>query len=191
MALKDDFIRTLNKASIQHLNFSVGGHNVAPAIYAPVRNYLADGTMTARKSPTLNGLIGKYVFTPNRFDMGFSSTDGDFWKEALVVHESTHAAFDVLNPTMTVKVSEALAYLAQALYIYHENKAAVDDGAEPEFDSGSEALAAAWPLSVAARSETKRYSESECQPIFDALGSMDLYRGRLDNDEDLDGVEAD
>lgn len=186
MALIDDVSNTINSAAIQNLNFTVVGNAVSPGIYTQVRNKITSGDLTAAKDPNMNGVVGRYDYTNDKFWFGFPATDGDPFRRGLVVHEATHAAYDINQITVPVKVAESLAYLAQALFIYHDNKQAVDDGAEVTFEDA--AMTAAWSLSEAARTEAKAYTEAELRPLYTAIDSMQRYHGRGDDDEVTDGV---
>ncbi len=184
MSLIQEINRTISTVHMQQLNFTVEGRNVTPSIYQPVRDKISDGTITARRHGPA-GVRGAWVYTPNRFDMGFEEVSGDTFKAALVVHESTHAAFDYINQPMTVKVSEALAYIAQALWFYHDNKAHFDDNGTVELD---EPFSTAFTVSAPARGGAHTFTGEELAPLYAALESDSLYQGRGDDDAGNDGI---
>ncbi|MBS8226135.1 hypothetical protein [Vannielia litorea] len=184
MSLIEDVRSAISTAAMQHLSFTVAGRNVTPAIYQPVRDKIADGTITAQRAGPA-GVCGVYQFGPNRFDLGFVSVDGDPWRAALVVHESTHAAFDYINQPMPVKVSEALAYIAQALYFYHSNREAIEESDELTF---SEPLNTAYAVSAPARSEAHSFTDEELAPLYAAIDADAHYHGRGDDNEGIDGI---
>lgn len=184
MSLIQDVNRAISTAAMQHLQFTVAGRNVTPSIYQPVRDKIADGTITAQRAGPA-GVCGIYQFGPNRYDLGFTAVDGDPFRAALVVHESTHAAFDYINQPMPVKVSEALAYIAQALYFYHSNREAIEESDDLTL---SEPLNTAYSVSAVARSGAHSFTDEELAPLYQAIDNDALYHGRGDDNEGIDGV---
>lgn len=185
MTLAQDIQREISTAAIQNLNFTVEGRAVAPAIYAPVRSKIQSGDITARKVGQGEDVAGAYHYGDNRFDMRFSAVDGDPFKGALVVHEATHAAFDIINQPMPVKVSEALAYLAQAVYFWHANRAQLEGGGTVSFGAP---LSTAWEVSEPARDGEHIFTAEELAPLYAAIDADPLYHGRGGDDEAIDGV---
>ena len=183
----------LIKPHIAHIEFSLDGASVSPTRFGDVKRELDGGNIKVARDSSLpqNKCVYRYDNnapgdTKNAFRMGFSSTGGSTDREALIVHEAVHAIFDVHSSPQVVKVSEAAAYVAQMLYFYRANKAAIDAGATPTFSS--EVQREAWELSVAARNGAHTYSATDAADLYAALGSHDDYADRIDDTDDYDGV---
>ena len=97
----------------------------------------------------------------------------------------TLRALDILGSPVTVKVSEAAAYIAQCLFYYNSNQSAFQGGKTPSFGNGT--LRAAWGVAMTAL-KTPALTDADLAPLYTALASDPLYRGRLDKSDAFDGV---
>jgi hypothetical protein len=125
-----------------------------------------------------------YRYTHNVFRLGFRSIGGSADRQALLVHESTHAIFDIGATDMKVKESEAGGYIAQCMFYYFLNEAAIRGGASPTFRSLI--LRAAWPIAVAAVG-TPSIPVSSLGPLYAAIANDRTYRDEAEDDIDYDG----
>jgi len=133
MALKDDvakFLRT--NPCINRINFSLGGLKVYPSAYQKdVADAVASGEILVRtKGPSGPGAGASYDRNYDSFELvpGFSISDPRH--QAFLVHESTHAHFDIQTlGSHSGWDEEAASYLAEA--IFQECAGTPPLGAEP------------------------------------------------------------
>ena len=187
MSLSQAITRVLNNAACSKISFTADGTSIGPSDFTAVAGKINSGDITASYESARPALSGEYEYTSDTFKFGFQSTDGDAFREALVAHEATHAALDIRAQSVQVKVSEAAAYLAQALFLYHANRAHFDDGGTIDFPNNAP-LAAAWTLSESAREQARSYTSSELQPLYTAIDGEPEYAGRGNENDDYDGV---
>lgn len=184
-AMQQMVFDVLGRPELDKINFKVEGTMMLCIHFWGVRQGLRDNVLRASHEPSLGQGKAKYSLRYNRFKLGFTSTGGSTDREALIVHESTHAALDLCRQNKRLRVSEGIAYLAQVLYFYHKHRAAIDAGtATPTF--GDPILAAAWEVSKGVRTSAS-LSRAEMQPLYDAIDASALYAGRLDDVEQMDG----
>ncbi len=133
----------LEDPAIQRINFVIGGFEIRPPLYQLVHD-------------AITSVIGRRVevlCNPNqRNDAWYDSDHNQFslksvfarptTKQALIVHEATHAGCDLRNDHhMRVDTSEAAAYIAQCIYMRQKTRPAdlragtrlIDD--DPDIDA--------------------------------------------------------
>jgi len=106
-------------------------------------------------------------------------------KEALVIHECTHAACDIAGKTVVVSHSEAAAYVAQCLYFYYINEAALASGKTPTFNDPI--LKAAWDVATIAR-QNSSLSNQDIATLIAEISKHPTYKDRATQDVNYDGV---
>jgi len=178
-------IDTLSRSEIRRMAFGFASVYINAMAFEPVIKAVKDGKIKVQHKASLGSQGGVYRYTANTLFLGFTATAGSSDREALIVHECTHAACDVKKKTITVKVSEAIAYVAQVLYFYYRNEAAIKKGAKPTFKNPI--LKAAWDVAMIARHRSS-ITDKEAQPLYQAIAAHPLYKGRHDKDEKYDGV---
>lgn len=185
MALKDLVINTLDNANVSRIVFSFGPVTVNAAGYTSVKEAVRADRITVVYVPALGANVAVYRYSHNVFRLGFRSIGGSADKQALLVHESTHAIFDINDMDMKVKESEAGAYIAQSMFFYYLNEQAIRGGATPTFQNPI--LRAAWPIAQAATS-TPNISIPSLAPLYTAIANSRQYGGQAEDDIDFDGA---
>ncbi|MBI1219770.1 MAG: hypothetical protein GC186_14605 [Rhodobacteraceae bacterium] len=183
--MKDLVIDTLGLPGATKFTFSIGAIKVGPGTFGPVIQAIKDGKITVEFSNKLPANIAVYSYKHNRYRLGFQAVSGNADKEAVIVHESVHAALDILATPVTVKLSESAAYIAQCLYYYYSNQSAFQGGQKPSF--ANKTLAAAWTVAMGALT-TPDVTDSAAAPLYAALAADPLYQGRLNKTDAFDGV---
>lgn len=185
MAMKDLVVNTLNDGNVPSIAFSFGPVSVGAAGYTAVKTAVDGGSITVEHVPSLGARGARYRYTHNQFRLGFNSIGGSADKKSLIVHEATHAIFDINRTTMKVKQSEAAAYIAQCMMFYFLNRAALEGGsAAPTF--ADPILAAAWPIATAAIA-TPAVPEASLAPLYTAIANNSMYAD-AEEDEGYDGI---
>jgi hypothetical protein len=111
--------------------FKVGKFDLTRARITGVVNSILNGKITVIHRPCM-GHMAEYRTGQNKLLIPFASAPA-IGMRALMFHEAVHAAMDVARVPMTMQESEALAYVAQALYLRRNG---VDMGAsvpQPSF----------------------------------------------------------
>jgi len=186
-----DMVTTvLTLPTTQRIVFTFGAVIVNSVSFGLVVTAIANGRISIVTNPRLGAGFAKYRYSPgptgNRFIFGFASTAGSADREALIVHEAVHAAFDVAVSPMMVKQSEAAAYIAQCLYFYYKHEA--------DFVAGRIAatfahpmLQAAWPVSQRVL-VNPNLTDADVAPLLAVIASHSLYSARADLTDEYDGV---
>jgi hypothetical protein len=105
-------LATLRDPAIRQMNFAVGFLFISSTYYEDIAKAIVAGKIVVKIDPALTNLAVYYGGeTPAR--IAISSTISDM---GLIVHECTHAIFDMLKLTTNVEQSEGFGYIAQALY---------------------------------------------------------------------------
>jgi hypothetical protein len=153
--------------------------------YKAVKTAIDGGKITVQHDAKMGSRSGRYRYTHNTMFLGFPSiTTQD--QQALVVHESTHAAFDIAGKALKVSHSEAAAYIAQCLFFYYANEPALSTGnVKPTF--ASPILQAAWDAAMLAR-PTGTVTEKDLEKLLAAIAKDADYKDNHDQDEAYDGV---
>lgn len=94
--------------------FIIGAHYFHPLMLNLMSINVAIGIVQVRFDPTLNE--GAKYNTNNKLSVGFTSAHG-VARKALIVHEATHAVFDMLEATMIIAEIESIAHLVQFQYL--------------------------------------------------------------------------
>lgn len=105
-------LSTLRDPAIKQMNFGVGFLIIPWTYYEEIAKAIEAGKIEVKVNPSLTNLAKYYGgVTPARIEV--SPTISDM---GLIVHECTHAIFDMLKLTTDVGQSEGFGYISQALY---------------------------------------------------------------------------
>jgi hypothetical protein len=176
--MKQVVISVLDDANVNRIAFRFGPVNVTGAGYGSVKSAVQADRITAIHVPELGMNAAVYRWTANQFRLGFNSLGGSADRKALIVHEATHAIFDMGSTRMKEKESEAGAYIAQCMFFFFVNEAAIRGGATPTF-SNNPILAAAWTIAVAAIA-TPQIADAALAPLFTAIANDRHYNAEAD-----------
>ena len=112
---KQMVLKTLGDSAIAKIKFKIDSFAVSPRSYAQVAGLIKNGRIRVE----YNWGVGKsayYYEKKNKIEVGFTAATS-LTKRAQVVHECTHAAFDLhLYSKSTVAISEAAAFVAECLF---------------------------------------------------------------------------
>lgn len=188
VALSDDIIAVLKDEHTKKISISFGSVKIDASGYLDVTTAIKDGKIAVSHNSKLGSYAGEYIYKPNnKFSMGFEKVGADESRMALIVHEASHALFDIKLQKMKVKESEAAAYIAQVLYLYYSWGYDDDDDGEltdPTLSNGI--LKAAWPIAKSIASGGS-VEDAALEKLYDEIGKDSKYDGRLELDEDIDG----
>lgn len=95
--------------------FGFAGYTFSPDILKLLAQEIQVGTLEVMYETKKMGGKAIYNSTENRLYVGFWSA-GSLSRQALIVHELTHAMFDFQALKMDVATSEAMAYIVQCQY---------------------------------------------------------------------------
>ncbi len=106
--------------------FKFDGNTFSPEILGLLGLEIQAGTLDIMYETKKMGGKAIYNSTENRLYVGFWSA-GTLTRQAVIVHELTHAMFDFQAKKMDVATSESIAYIAQCQYAM-----ANSDSTDPE-----------------------------------------------------------
>ena len=175
----------LAKAETGKIKFSLGAISIDSNAYKQVKTNIDNGKIKVVYDAKVGAGTAKYRYTHNTLRLGFQVIDTAD-KEALIIHECTHAACDIAKKALLVSHSEAAAYVAQCLYFYYLNEAALATGnVQPTFKSGI--LTAAWDVATKAR-QNSSLSDKDIEKLLAEIAKDSKYKDRHSQNEDYDGV---
>lgn len=183
--MKQMVLDTIDRPEIRQMAFGFGPVYINAMNFEGVKRALNDGKISVEYSSKLPSNRAKYVYKKNKYVLSFRKLSGSADREALIVHESVHAIFDVEVKPLLVKQSEAAAYIAQSLFYYFRNQDALNNGSTVTFQDPI--LKAAWEVSKLCRRRSQ-LTDDEVKPLFDAIAAHKLYDDSYDTTDDYDGV---
>ena len=106
-------IRALSHPSIKHVNFMLGPYYVSEFQLRRVKACIESTLIRVKYDPSIGG-GAEYDTGTDTIHLSFTSSS--LTRDALIVHECVHAAFDLDNLSASkVDASEAAAYIAQCI----------------------------------------------------------------------------
>jgi hypothetical protein len=172
------------------MTFGVGFLWVPAAHYEDIARAIDTGKIEVKLVPA-HGHMAYYfsAAVPARIELGSSAGDG------LIVHECTHAIFDMRKLTTRVEQSEGFGYLSQALYGWLQR------GGPPAtryLVSADYADPVSWGSWQTIFDESARLAgllarslwvdESEAAALYQAIRGANVYRARVGTVETYDGI---
>jgi len=175
----------LTKTETGKIKFSLGSISIDSNSYKQVKTQIDNGKIKVVYSKEIGANAAKYRYTHNTLFLGFQSVN-DIAKEALIIHECTHAAFDIAKEALLVSHSEAAAYIAQCLYFYYCNEQALSTGnVKPTFKS--KILKAAWNVATKAL-QNSSLSDNDIKELLAEIVRDPVYKKRHKQQEKYDGL---
>lgn len=123
MALKEQVLRVLKSTETQRINFNFIGDDETTDItidYLSFQKVIAaiESGKIVFSDPSIvpAGVDGRYESDGNRFAISASIPKFSRLFDALIVHESVHAYFDIIGKRLLGIDSEAAGYIAQGYY---------------------------------------------------------------------------
>ena len=112
---KQTILNTLADPAIAKIKFKIDSFAVSPLSYRKVSKSIKLGRIRVEYNWNV-GTSAYYYEKQNKIEVGFTSAQ-TLTKRAQVVHECTHAAFDINKYAQsTVATSEAAAFIAECLF---------------------------------------------------------------------------
>jgi len=108
---------------VSEVSFTLDGITIYASDFADVADQVQLGNIGVQYVPGQSKAY--YNWKQNRFELG-CPVPLMLEQEALIVHEGVHAAFDMRKLHIPVKQNEAVAYVAQSLYVL--KRAGLDAG---------------------------------------------------------------
>lgn len=105
--------------------------------------------------------------------------------QSLFVHECIHAAFDIGMVTVKVVLEEAIAYVAQCIFLLQSNTGPIT------FPKGKKIFDAAFAIAGAVNSQSKNVfsmGDQEMIDLISAIKSNPVYKSRANAENKYDGV---
>lgn len=185
-AMRKIVMGVLSRPEVKKIDFTLGGVKIDKTVLGSVAGKLRSKDIDVDYVAALGTKIAKYKIGENKYVLGTKSgLSADM--EALIVHESVHAANDLSSKSLKVSTDEAAAYVAQALYFYYRNEKVLANGAKPTFTDSL--LREAWNAATLARSKkTKTLSDKDIQKLVGEISRDPKYRGTAATTRKYDGV---
>ncbi|HEX4810181.1 MAG TPA: hypothetical protein VH325_14675 [Bryobacteraceae bacterium] len=182
-------LNTLRGPAIARMRFGIGRIVISPDQYESVARAIESGYITVVVDPSLKNKA-EYYWNLNEIHLATTSDP------ALIVHECTHAIFDLRKITTRVEETEGVAYVAQALY------GLILYGPSPRYivssDPGHPISWAAWQVIFDESTrlatmilKTPWVSDKDADSLYWAIGHTNWYKPRVGNVERNDGVADD
>jgi hypothetical protein len=194
----------LRSKPISALDFTLEGRKVSPSMYEDGAKAIESKKITILIDKVSgDGAGAAYFFELKRgektimydllalrfSELSTSSNAQRFKQLADIVHESTHAAFDILKtPNMTHLHHETAAYVAGALYQVTLFVAERGDPSKIKF--GKPIFSAAWDIALAL-SRSQAVSKKMITDLQTAISNDPLYKDEVKKIVPNDGVGKD
>lgn len=184
-------LSTLREPVMVRMNFAVGFIVITAWHYAEIAKLVEAGKIVVKSNPDLGHIALYYGDSkPPRIEAAPAMTD-----RGLIVHESTHAIFDMLRLTTRVQESEGFGYLSQALYGWLSRGGPPASRYIVSHDPTNPISEAAWQLifdesaRLAGILSTKSWiSEDDAKDLYAAVSHANIYVSRVGNVETNDGI---
>jgi hypothetical protein len=194
----------LKHEALANLDFKLNKRHVQPKMYKLVAQAIEAGQITVLFAPNFvkTGSMGIYlpeikfdsgdewydVLALRFYDLG-STANEVFLRANSIMHECTHAGFDMLKlKKMSHLEHEAGAYIAATIFLIATLKTQrLLGGARiPDNPIGK----AAWEIALLELAD-KRISKRQYNALFDAIGQNENYKPKAEKMTNNDGVGKD
>ena len=188
---KNVVLATLREPLVSMMNFGVGRIFIPSSQYAWLAKAIDRDYITVQEDPALSG-SAVYHYGANRIDVPPYGGAPSLEARALIIHECTHAIFDLRKVTSPVEESEGIAYVAQALYSRlngstHRHVVSADPADVVSWMAWQSIFDEAAKLAEMVSRKFK-VTEQEAGLLFWAIKNANFYRGRVGSSEMFDGV---
>lgn len=100
-------------------SFSFAGKGFGPGVFGPLKSLMESGAIKAVFDSSKSGMA-EYDYGNNTLYLGFTEASS-LTRKALIIHEMTHACYDMVKTKMSVADSESIAYIVQCQYARANN----------------------------------------------------------------------
>lgn len=162
--------------------FSFGGIGFDPKTFPVLAGFIDRGQV--RVDDSGKDGMAEYDYKTNTIILGFTWTI-DHVKEALIVHECTHAVYDVAKTKMSTAISEAIAYIVQCQYLLVKR----GDGKRLTSPSKAKDLVFELAWKIAAKiQQGGKPTLSEQNALQSAMARHPYYMANAAGDAGFDGL---
>jgi hypothetical protein len=184
---------TLREPTVAALNFGVGDLFIPARQYEMVAKAIEGGFITVKSDSTLSG-SAVYYADANRINVPPYASATTIGQRALIIHECTHAIFDMRIMTSRVEESEGMAYLAQALYSElngsnHRHIVSSDVNDPVSWFSWQMIFDEARRLAPILKRQY-RVTRADAELLYRSIKGANFYRARAGKAEVYDGLPA-
>jgi hypothetical protein len=184
-------LSVLRGPKIAKMNFGVGRFVIFSSQYEEVAQAIERGFIKVHGDPTRSN-NALYHYDTNVIDIAPGMTD-----YGLIVHECTHAIFDIQKYTAAVEEAEGIAYVAQQLYGLLNSPTGRRGPWNAESDYANLLSWLGWQTvideagALADKVATDFYvTAAEAATLYMGLRLTNFYRDKVDNIESFDGLDA-
>jgi hypothetical protein len=172
------------------MTFGVGFLYMRATDYGEIAKAIEAGKIQVKMNPGM-GNMAQYTWnvTPGLLEVTPATSQG------LIIHECTHAIFDMLKLTTRVEQSEGFAYLAQCLFDRLTNGGPPASPIKASADYGDIKSWGGWQLiwdestSLAGKLATSGWiDESEAADLYAGIRAANYYKARVGKVEINDGI---
>lgn len=174
----------LNDSDTQKIkSFSFGGIGFDAKTFPLLAGFVDRDQIKVDYDDSKSGMA-EYDYKTNTIVLGFTWTL-DYVKEALILHECTHAVYDVAKTKMSTAISESIAYIVQCQYLLVKR----GDGKRLSSPNKAKDLVfeLAWKLAVKIQAG-EAPSLSEKSALQTAVSQHPFYMANAAGDAGFDGV---
>lgn len=164
-------------------SFSFGGIGFDAQTFPILADFVDRGQIKVDDSGSDGS--AEYDYKTNTIILGFTWTL-DYVKQALIVHECTHALYDVANKKMSTAVSESIAYIVQCQYLLVKR----GDGKRLVSPNKAKDLVFELAWKMAAKIQKgESLTLTEKNNLQEAVSKHPFYMGKSAADAGFDGVK--
>lgn len=164
-------------------SFAFGGIGFDAKTFPLLAGFIDRGQIKVEYDDSQNGMA-QYDYNTNTILLGFTWAM-DYVKDALIIHECTHAVYDVTKTKMPVSISESIAYIVQCQFLLVKR----GDGKRLTSPNKAKDLVfeLAWKIAAKVQNGTSP-SLSEQNSLQEAVSKHPFYMGKSAGDAGFDGV---
>ena len=156
---------------------------MGPGVLQSVKTLMEAGAVKVEHNLKLKG-SAEYDMNTNTLNVWFTEAT-DIPKKALIVHEATHAAYDLAKIKMSVAESESIAYIAQCCYA-RANAADPNDRLKAKTPEIDKVFEVAW--GIAAKIQNGSNPDfKDCSNMRDAVSEHPFYSAKYANSAGFNG----
>jgi len=180
LAARNAVLATLRDPAIKRMGFGVGSVLIFPFDYERVAKAIEGNKISVRVDPKGSAHMALYDYASDRFKIPPGGSNPD-----LLVHEATHAIFDIRKIATGTGVSEGMAYIAQALF--QRIKFGPQARYVPAMDQGLISFMGWQMIFDLSRAlaevliKTPYITRDRAEPLFNAVGMTVTYLGQGPN----------
>ena len=181
---KRTVVNNLRHSDTQKIrSFAFGGIGFDPKTFPLLAGFIDRGQIKVVYDDAQNGMA-EYDYSTNTILLGFTWAM-DYVKDALIIHECTHAVYDVAKTKMSTAISESIAYIVQCQFLLVKR----GDGKRLSSPNKAKDLVFenAWSIATKIQNGTAP-NLIEQNNLIEAVSKHPFYMGKSAGDAGFDGV---